>query len=111
MIQIPVLDTNDSLCEVVLDGETYFLHLSWNEEDAFWTLGIENANHAVLVQSIKVVPDAPLLRWVRRNYLPPGELIASTPDRRDAVSRADLIDGTVPLIYISAEEAINAATL
>lgn len=111
MIQIPVLDTNDSLCEVVLDRETYFLHLSWNEEDEFWTLGIENANHAVLVQSIKVVPDAPLLRWVRRNYLPPGELIASAPDRRDVVSRSDLIDGTVALVYVSEGELSNAATL
>lgn len=108
MIQIPVLDANDSLSEVVLDGETYFLHLSWNEEDAFWTLGIESANHAVLVQSIKVVPDAPLLKWVRRNYLPPGELIACASDRRDHVTYDDLVDGTVSLIYISLEDMANA---
>lgn len=42
MIVIPVLDANDSLTEVELDGITYFLRLSCNSEAELWALSIEN---------------------------------------------------------------------
>lgn len=104
MIKIPVIDANDSLTEVVLDGDTYFLRLTWNSEDDYWSWGLESANHESLVQGLKLVPDFPLLRWVRNQYLPPGELMAISPDRRDSISREALPSGEVVIVYVPEEE-------
>ena len=107
MIKIPVLDANDSLTEVVLDGETFFLHLSWNSEAELWTLAIENAYNEVIISGIAVVPDTPLLARYRHLLVPAGELVALTPDRRDTISREALPSGDVALIYVEAEELAN----
>lgn len=104
MIQIPVIDANDSLTEVVLDGSAYFLRLSWNSEGAYWTWGLESANHDVLVRGRKLVPDTPLLYWIQSRYLPQGELMAITPDRRDSITRDALPSGEVALVYASESE-------
>lgn len=107
MIVIPVLDANDSLTEVVLDDETFFLRLSWNSEGQFWTLGVENAYNEVIITGIALVPDTPLLARYRHLLVPDGELFALTPDRRDTISREALPSGDVALVYLDAEEVIN----
>lgn len=104
MIKIPVLDANDSLTEIELDGATYFLRLSWNSEGQLWALSIENAYNEVIVAGIAVVPDTPLLALYRHLAVPAGELVALAPDRREIVSRAALPAGEVALIYVSEEE-------
>jgi len=104
MIVIPVLDANDSLTEVELDGVTYFLRLSWNSEAELWALSIENAYNELIVAGIRVVPDTPLLSGYRHLDVPAGELVALAPDRRDTVSRAALPTGEVVLLYVNAEE-------
>lgn len=104
MQQIPIIDANASITEVVLDGATYFLRLVWNSEDAYWSWGLESANRRTLVIGQKIVPDYPLLKWARRTGFPPGELIAVAPDRRNTVSRSDLPGGDVQLIYIPEAE-------
>lgn len=101
---IPVLDANDSLTEVELDGVTYFLHLAWNSEAELWVLAVENAYNEVIVSGVAVVPDTPLLGAYRHLPVPAGDLVALAPDRRDAVSRAALPAGDVALIYVDAEE-------
>ncbi len=108
MFEIPVLDANDSLTEVILDGQTYFLQLSWNSEMAGWTLAIENANQEDIIAGIGVVPDTPLLLIYRELAVPPGELIASTPDGRNSISRYALPAGDVRLVYIEADELAEA---
>lgn len=107
MITIPVLDANDSLTEVELDGITYFLRLSWNSEAQLWVLAIENAYNQVIVAGIAVVPDTPLLSLFRHLAVPAGELVALAPDRRGTVSRAALPAGEMALIYISEEELVD----
>ncbi len=109
MIEIPVLDANDSLTEVELDGVTYFLQLSWNSEAELWALSIENAYNEVIVAGIAVVPDTPLLALYRHLAVPAGELVALAPDRREIVSRAALPAGEVALIYIGEEELADGA--
>jgi len=104
MIVIPVLDANDSLTEVELDGVTYFLHLSWNSEAELWTLAIENAYNEIIVGGIAIVPDTPLLGGYRHLAVPSGDLVALSPDRRDTVSRAALPSAEVSLIYVNAEQ-------
>lgn len=109
MIRISVLDANDSLTEVELDGITYFLRLSWNSEAELWALSIENAYNEVIVAGIAVVPDTPLLGAYRHLDVPAGELVALAPDRRNTVGREPLIAGDVVLIYVDAEEVASAA--
>lgn len=109
MIEISVLDANDSLTEVELDGVTYFLQLSWNSEAELWALSIENAYNEVIVAGIAVVPDTPLLALYRHLAVPAGELVALAPDRREIVSRAALPAGEVALIYIGEKELTYGA--
>ncbi|KUE88880.1 hypothetical protein ASL20_09650 [Cupriavidus necator] len=104
MLTIPVLDANDSLSEVELDGRTFFLHLSWNSEAELWSLAIENAYNELIVAGLALVPDTLLLgRW-RHLPVPAGDLIAVTPDRRDTIGRAALPSGDVALVYIEVDE-------
>lgn len=107
MITIPVIDANDSLTEVELEGRTYFLRLSWNSEAELWVLGVENANNEIIIAGIAVVPDTPLLAQYRHLALPPGEFVAIAPDRRDTISREALPAGDVVLVYATAEEITN----
>lgn len=109
MLKIPILDANDSLTEVELDGITYFLQLSWNSEAELWALSIENAYNEVIVAGIAVVPDTPLLALYRHLAVPAGELVALAPDRREIVSRLALPAGEVALIYIGEEELVDGA--
>lgn len=109
MIQISVVDQNDSLTEVDLDGETYFVHLAWNSEGGSWTLGVENANKDTIVEGIAVVPDFPLLGRYRVAGMPAGEILAVAPDRRDTISRSDLPSGVVALVYVTQAEVVLIA--
>ena len=107
MFEIPILDANDSLTEVELDGVTYFLRLSWNSEAEQWVLSIENAYNELIVAGIAVMPDTPLLGSYRHLAMPAGELVARAPDRRDAISRTALPSGVVPLMYVEADEVAD----
>lgn len=109
MLQIPILDANDSLTEVELDGATFFLGLSWNSEAERWTLSIENAYNEVVVAGIAVVPDTPLLALYRHLAVPAGELVALAPDWRDAIDREALPAGKVALVYVEAAEVAHGA--
>jgi hypothetical protein len=109
MQTIPVLDTNDSLTEVVLDERTFFLHLSWNSEAELWAFSIENAYNELIIAGITVVPDSPLLDRYRHLPVPAGELVAVTPGGRDTISRLALPSGDVALVYIEAAELKNGA--
>lgn len=104
MIVIPVIDANDSLTEVELEGRIYFFQLSWNSEAELWTLSIENAYNEVIVAGIGMVPDTPLLARYRHLPVPPGELVALAPDRRNAISREALPAGQVALVYVESAE-------
>lgn len=109
MIVIPVLDANDSLTEVELEGATYFLRLSWNSEALLWALSIENAYNEVIVAGIAVVPNTPLLAAYRHLAVPAGEFVALAPDRRANISRTALPTGEVAFIYVDEQEVANGA--
>ncbi|MDB5849787.1 MAG: hypothetical protein JWP29_3539 [Rhodoferax sp.] len=108
MIAIGVPDQNDSLLEIDLEGETFFLHFAWNSEAEFWTLGVESASHDTLVEGVVIVPDTLLLSRYRQEGMPPGDLMVVVPDRRDSITRAALPAGDVTLLYASAAEIADA---
>lgn len=104
MIIIPVIDENDSLTEITLDGVVFFLHLAWNSEGEFWSIGIENANKVTLIDAIALVPDYPIFERFRTPDMPAGTILAIAPDRRDTISYDDLVNGAVSLIYLEATD-------
>lgn len=108
MIDIPVLDVNDSLTEIELSGATYFLRMSWNSEGGFWVLGVEDYAHTLILAGVRVVANSPLLEMWHNLAVPAGELYAVLmDDTREEVLRTDFADGTCSLIYVEPGEIVT----
>ena len=108
MTPIPVADLNDQLLEATLDGRSYHLTVSWNEEAQRWTMSLRNLDTDTLVSGIALVPLYPLLRQIRQANLPPGEFGIDAPPgypmRRDAFT-----SGVASLWYFSADDMLELA--
>jgi len=108
MISLPVLDANDSILEVDLEGNTYFLRMSWNSEGEFWVLSIEDYDNNTILAGVRVVPDTPLLGMFHHLMVPPGELWAVLmDDTRQDFLRTDFSDGSAALIYVEEGEDVT----
>ncbi|APH57390.1 Hypothetical protein GbCGDNIH6_1568 [Granulibacter bethesdensis] len=107
---ISVPDLNDSVMEAELDGQSFFLHLSWNSEAGFWTLGLQDATRTTLLEGLPVLGNTPLIGRYRTEAMPQGELIALPPDTalengQERIGRSDLPGaGGASLVYVSAAE-------
>lgn len=104
MIEINVPSHNDSLLEVELDDEVFFLHFSWNSTGEFWTLSIENAYNDELVSCLRMLPNRPLLPFVRTADLPLGELVVVREDNLEIVGRDDFANGKASLVYVGIDD-------
>lgn len=104
MFSIPTIDANDQLLEVELDGETFFVRLSWNSEAAFWVTEIQNYNQETLVAGVIVVPNVPLLARFHYLDVPPGELMALLPGDDSTIPRDGFLTGKASLIYMTEAE-------
>ena len=60
MIQISMIDANDFVETVTLEGEPYKLHFSWNDFAQQWTVEVRNMQNVDIVRGIAVVPNYPL---------------------------------------------------
>jgi hypothetical protein len=108
MISLPVLDANDSILEVDLEGDTYFLRMSWNSEGEFWVMSLEDYANNTLLAGVRVVPDVALLQMFHHLPVPPGEFWAVLmDDTRQDFLRTDFADGTAALIYVEAGEDVT----
>jgi hypothetical protein len=103
MTPIGLIDANDQIVEANLDGTTYHLGLSWNEEGQLWTLSVRDLDRQLLVSGIAVVPLSPLLRQVRRPTLPPGEIAVDAPAGA-VLNRQSFVSGDAQLWYFSPED-------
>jgi len=104
MFEILTIDANDQLLEVDLDGETYFIRLSWNSEAAHWALEIQNYNQETLIAGIVVVSNVPLLARFHYLPVPPGELIAVVLGDTAGIARRGFLDGAAALTYVPVSE-------
>lgn len=105
MREIPAIDANDYVTEIELDGDVYYLRMSWNSEGEFWVLGVQDYTRAVILAGVKVVPNVPLLAMFHHLAIPPGEIYAILmDDTRQVLLRSDFIDGTASLIYLEEGE-------
>lgn len=108
MIKIPVIDANDSIIEVELEGQTYFVRMSWNSEGEIWVLTMEDYAHTVLVAGVVVVPGVSLLDMFRHLGVPPGELWAVLmDDTRATIGRTDFATEDAALIYVEEDEDVT----
>lgn len=62
-----------------LDGRDYTLRFAWNERDGRWSLDLLESDETPIIQGMKLVTKAPLLRAYHADArVPVGELIVST---------------------------------
>lgn len=107
MQEIPVIDANDSIVEIELDGDVYYIRMSWNSEGEFWSLSVEDYARTVLIAGVLVVPFAQLLVPFHHLALPAGEIYAALmDDTREQFLRTDFADGSGHLIYVPAGEYV-----
>ena len=102
MIKIPFADQNDFIVEAELDEMTCFLHLAWNDDDAMWTLSLENAGNDVILSGIRLVSDWPMLGRFRHLAVPKGELVVVSLDG-EHIGRQSFTDGSAELVYLPAQ--------
>jgi hypothetical protein len=108
MTPIALLDDNDQLMEIELDGRTYYLGVSWNEEAGRWTTSLRDLDRDLLVSSIALLPLYPLLRQVRTAEMPPGEMIVHCSPGT-VLDRRAFFDGRASLWYVSADTLAELA--
>ncbi|HFF6216696.1 phage baseplate plug family protein [Stenotrophomonas maltophilia] len=104
MFKISTIDANDQLLEVELDGETFFIRLSWNSEAEQWAMEVQNYNQETLVAGIVVVPNVLLLARFHYLPLPAGELMALVLGDTAGIPREGFLNGLASLIYVPAAE-------
>ena len=107
---VGIIDVNDQLIEAELSGKTYYLGVSWNEEAQMWTLSVRNLDKQLLIGGIAMVPLYPLLRQLRRDDFPPGELIiAISGEQRQMLHRNSFKNGEAVLFYVEPEDLASGA--
>lgn len=101
MVQIELIDANDFIENVTLDGTIYKIHLAWNDFSNKWSIDIRNTDNVDLVRNIVVVPNFPLLAQYKAHNIPQGELLAVVNNTAiQNIGRKDFINGTASLVYI-----------
>lgn len=111
MVTISMVNKNDFVEGVKLDGVSYKIRMSWNDLAAKWMLDLRTADNIDIVKGIAVVPNFPLLAQHKRENVPRGELMAvCTNDKlaeNQEIPRDGFCSGRFSLIYIP-EAEINA---
>ena len=112
MIEISMIDANDFVEQVTLEGDPYKLHFSWNDYSHQWTVDVRTMQNEDIVRGIAVVPNYPLfLQQKRAATLPRGELLAIVVDASKAenqiIGRKLFVDGSFSMVYVP-EVEVNA---
>ena len=90
MVKLTLLDANDFVQSVLLDGEPYKLHFAWNDTSKAWTLDLRDSHGKDIVRGIRSVADYEYehqLSGMNRHLLPQAETVfLITADRYSFVS-------------------------
>jgi hypothetical protein len=108
VIWITPVDANDQLIEADLEGDTYYIGLSWNQTMGAWTMSVRDLAGEYLASALPLVPYWPLLHQVRKATMPPGEIGVWTRDGLPP-GRQDFNDMTAVLVYFTAAEMAGEA--
>lgn len=102
---LPILDLNSQAIEAVLDGELFYIILDWNDEGAYWEMGIRNSAYQTLVDGICVVPNMPLLYQFKYPDMPRGDLqVICVADVDGPPPRDGFVTQRFELLYTTADE-------
>ena len=108
MQKISMIDSNDFVLSVTLDGTAYKLHFGWNSRAAQWSVDVRDSTNVDIVRGIAVVPNFPLFKQCERDGLPMGELMAvsNEPYASDSqiIRHDDFTSGKASLVYITEAE-------
>jgi hypothetical protein len=109
MMTISVIDANSQAIEAVLDDQTYYIILDWNDTGQYWEMGIRNYAYQTLVDGICVAPNFPLLKQFKYVDLPPGDIqCVNVNDIDGPPSRDDFTSGNFQMIYMEYVDLLNA---
>lgn len=103
---ISVSRANDQLAEALLDDESFYVGLSWNESGGFWTLSIRNYEDTMVCSGLKLLPNAALLVKRRKPGVPKGELFVFAPTLQ-RLSRESFDNNLAVLAYINQQTLLN----
>lgn len=105
MVEIAVPDENDSIIKLNLDNKAYSIHFKWNSVGEHWSFGILDENENTLIESIKIVPNYPLMNIFKTPFFPSGEFMAVIEDNTiNRIGRQSFIDESASFIYIEEGE-------
>lgn len=94
--------------EVDLDGVSYRLALNWNGREGAWYMTLWTADGTLVRAGVKLVANFPLLRKVRHERRPPGELMAMDP--RGTGITLDNLGLEIELAYVDAQSLAEAVS-
>jgi hypothetical protein len=105
-LSLPVPDQPASRQQITLDDVPYSLVLTWNERAGAWVLGLENRDGDAVILGRRVVLQIDLFSGYRHlEGVPTGSLFAlDRTGKASAISRTDLISGSVALFYYTKAE-------
>lgn len=94
--------------ETELDGVAYRLTFDWNGREGAWYLTLATASGVVLRAGLRLVSNWPLLRKLRHESRPPGELLVL--DERGVGITLENLGIDVVLAYVDAESVAEATS-
>lgn len=112
MQSISMIDANDFVEAVTIDGVPYKLHFMWNDKGKQWTMDLRDYQNNDVVRGIAIAPNFPLLSLQRRqNNVPRGELMAVVVSQEETenqvIGRKDFVNGKFTFVYVP-ESELNA---
>lgn len=108
MYQIDLVDANDFVTKITLDGDIYYLHFAWS--GTMWTLDVRDSNNVDIVRGIAIRANYPLLLPYGRLLPLKGQLMAIINTQDLTITRSDFVTGRAKFVYVTAEEVEAIAT-
>lgn len=77
--------------ETEVDGRTYKWIFRYNSREAYWYLTIKDLDDVVIAGGLKIVPGADLLRHIKGDDRPLGELIVIGTPTEDTLKNGGFV--------------------
>lgn len=112
MQSISMIDANDFVEAVTLDGTPFKLHFMWNDKGKQWSFDLRDYQNNDIIRGITIAPNFPLLSLQRRQKdVPRGELMAVVVNQEESgnqvIGRNDFVNGKFTFVFVP-ESELNA---
>lgn len=103
-INIPIRDNSNHSFLQVLDNKTYKFDFLYNSIGDFWTFDLYDDNDNLIVGSVKIIANYPLLFYFAYDELPDGDIFCEIYDKTKRINRNSFVSGEAKLYYLTREE-------